>query len=183
MEIPCVGLQRRETRMDPGNSLRLNYSITAVRWLGISTMLLKTNLSDCRCDDTFILQTHLSAQRCPISFSSQCFLWACNFWREASEASNARITPSMSGFGFITPSAAVAADKPSICIVSECGTGLFRQHPRRKFDLFMSNTVKGLACQITPSQVYSLIFNMWCGIQKENIFTWKTATKMHTVTA
>lgn len=61
----------------------------------------------------------------------------------------------MSGFGFHTPICGFCADKHCIWVVSECGTDLFRQHPRRKFDLFISNTVDSLTSQIIPFQVYS----------------------------
>lgn len=54
-------LQRTEAHMDPGNSVCLDYSITAVPRLEISAALLKINLFDHRCDEnlhpenTFVL--------------------------------------------------------------------------------------------------------------------------------
>lgn len=59
MEIPCADCRGEEPIWIQEN-VCLNYSFTAVPRLEMSTVLLKTNLADQRCDETFIPITHLS---------------------------------------------------------------------------------------------------------------------------
>lgn len=121
-------LQRTQAHMDPGNSVCLDYSITAVPWLEISAALLKINLFDHRCDETSIQKTHLSWSHfdtiilCTgvhFPFLLKVVSWLQKFWQEASEASNVRITRPPVALDSTCPSVACCEDKHCIWTVSE----------------------------------------------------------------
>lgn len=131
----------------------------AVRWPEISTALKNKpsraqvwrNLPS---ENTFPVPVrhwhYNAARRCPISFSFLCFLWACVSWRGASAASKCEDHTSVSGSGSHTPICGCCRDKLCIWIVSECGMVLFRQHQRRKFNLFVPNAIDGPMCRMVP---------------------------------
>lgn len=118
-----------------------------------------------------ILTLYNTARRCPISFFFSVFSLGLWLLARSQCGKQCEDHTSMSGSGFHTPICGCCGDKQCIWIVSECGTDLFRQHPRRKFNLFVSNTVDSLTRQIIPSifPLFMLMFNMFCSIWKKNI--------------